>query len=291
MLGLLAGLTQALGMLGAAAGEAPVSFLASVLGWRNSMLMMAMIFVVLSLFIYQFVQDRPKDGQTATKKQEAVSIVESLALVLSHKGTWVNALYAGFLFAPVAVIGEAIGPAYLQYAHGISQHAAAFAVGLIFIGWGVSGPLTGWASDRIGKRKPFMIVSALLGLLITMWLVFYPTISTTTAYWLFFLFGATNTGVAISYAVATEIQPSKVVGTSLAFTNMVSILIGAMMQPIVGHLIDAVAGGRAYNVQLLALEDFQAGLKILPLSSFLAFVFAIFIKETHCCALQVKTRR
>lgn len=59
MLGLLAGLTQALGMLGAAAGEAPVSFLVSNVGWRHSMLIIAFLFIALAALLYQFVQDKP----------------------------------------------------------------------------------------------------------------------------------------------------------------------------------------------------------------------------------------
>lgn len=49
-LGLLAGLTQALGMLGAAAGEAPISFLVSHVGWRECMYWVASLFVILAFF-------------------------------------------------------------------------------------------------------------------------------------------------------------------------------------------------------------------------------------------------
>ncbi|KTC94365.1 MFS transporter [Legionella erythra] len=282
MLGLLSGLTQALGMLGAAAGEAPVSFLVSNVGWRHSMLIIAFLFIVLAGLLYQFVQDKPGTKRREIKAQPHISILESLKIILSHRQTWLNALYAGFLFGPTAVIGEAIGPAYLQYGRGLSAHAAAFATGLIFIGWGISGPLSGWISDRMGRRKPFMIFSALCGVVLTALFVFYPDMNKTTAYVLFFLFGLTNTGVAIAYAVSTEIQESKVIGTCIAFTNMTSIFVGALMQPLVGRLVDLSAGARAFNVETLLLSDFQAGLRILPLCSLIALILAFTVKETYC---------
>lgn len=282
MLGLLAGLTQAIGMLGAAAGEAPVSFLVANVGWRHSMLIIAFLFIALAGLLYQFVQDKPGSKRSEIRFEQAISIITSLRIVLSHRQTWLNALYAGFLFGPTAVIGEAIGPAYLQYGRGLSAHAAAFATGLIFIGWGISGPISGWLSDRMGRRKPLMIFSALCGIVLTSLFVFYPGIDKTSAYFIFFLFGLTNTGVAIAYAVSTEIHESNVVGTSIAFTNMISIFVGALMQPLVGRLVDLVSGPRAYNVETLLLSDFQAGLRILPLCSLVALILAFTVKETYC---------
>ena len=282
MLGLLAGMTQALGMLGAAAGEAPVSFLVASVGWRYSMLIIAFLFIALAGLLYQFVQDKPDTKRREVKFEPRLSILKSLGIILSHRQTWLNALYAGFLFGPTAVIGEAIGPAYLQYGRGLTAHAAAFATGLIFIGWGISGPLSGWLSDKIGRRKPLMIISALCGIVLTSLFVFYPQMDKSMAYFLFFTFGLTNTGVAIAYAVATEIQESNVVGTSIAFTNMISIFVGALMQPLVGRLVDLVSGARAYNVETLVLSDFQAGLKILPLCSVIALILAFTVKETYC---------
>ncbi|KTD28037.1 MFS transporter [Legionella maceachernii] len=282
MLGLLSGLTQALGMLGAAAGEAPVSFLVANVGWRHSMLIIAFLFIALAGLLYQFVQDTPGAKRREIKFEKTLSILTSLRTILSHRQTWLNALYAGFLFGPTAVIGEAIGPAYLQYGRGLSAHAAAFATGLIFIGWGISGPLSGWISDKMGRRKPLMIFSAVCGVILTSIYVFYPGLDKTSAYILFFVFGLTNTGVAIAYAVSTEIHESNVIGTSIAFTNMISIFVGALMQPLVGFLVDSVSGARAYNVETLSLPDFQAGLQILPLCSLVALILAFTVKETYC---------
>lgn len=282
MLGLLSGLTQALGMLGAAAGQAPVSFLLSNVTWRHSMLIIAFLFIALSGLLYQFIQDKPGERRYELRSMNRMNVLDSLAIVLSSPQTWLNALYTGFLFAPTAVIGEAFGPDYLQFGRGFGAHTAAFAVGLIFIGWGISGPLSGWLSDRVGRRKPFMILSALFGILFTTLIVYSPHLSVFTTYLLFFAFGATNTGVAIGYAVSTEIHDRKVVGTSIAFTNMASIFVGALLQPLVGALVDMVSGARAYNVESLLLSDFQAGLKLLPISSFIALILALAVKETYC---------
>lgn len=281
-LGLLAGLTQALGMLGAASGAVPVAFLVGVIGWRSSMLVVGCIFIILALLLYQYIQDSPESKAQTIKKNHEFTILQSLKMIVFSKQTWINALYAGFLFAPTAVIGESIGAAYLQFGRHLTANSAAMAISLIFIGWGIGGPLSGWLSDKIGRRRPLMLGSALCGMMLTLLFVFYPQLSNQSAFVIFFLFGMTNTGVAIAYAVSTELHAHNLKGTALGFTNMASILIGASLQPLVGWFIDFYAGTRSFQVSNLLLGDFQYGLKILPLCSLIALILACFVKETYC---------
>ena len=277
-LGLLSGLTQALGMLGASAGQAPLSYLVSVVGWRHSMFTIAVLFSTLALLLFYYIKDHPT---YYTQKISApnIKIFKSLKIIMSSPQTWNNGLYAGCLYSPTAVIGESIGPAFLQYGCHLPEHAAAFAVGLIFIGWVIGGPIIGLLSDKYGRRKPFMLLSALFGIIFTSCFVFYPPMNQAQAYILYFCFGLTNTGVAIAYALSTEIHSRVVVGTAIAFTNMMSILVGAALQPCVGYLIDFVSNTRSYDVSHLLLTDFQFGLILLPVSSFVAFLLACMIKE------------
>lgn len=282
-LGLMAGLTQALGMWGAAFGEAPVSWVMQAVGWRHTMILMASLFVFLAILILQFVKDRPADSALANEPPiSSPPVSNGLKQVLANKQTWFIALYAGFLFAPTAVIAEFWGPSYLQYGRGLTNHAAAFANGLIFIGWGLGGPLAGWISDRIGLRKPLMYLSALFGLALLMIILYWPTLSELQIYLLFFLYGMTNIGVVISYALATEINPSKTIGASIAVANMGSIAIGAILQPVFGKVLEMSLGRKVVDISTLSQHDFSTAVSLLPVCSIIAFIFVILVKETNC---------
>ena len=282
-LGLLAGLTQALGMLGASAGQAPLSFMISAMGWRLSMVAISAVFIVLALLLFRYVQEAPNTQQTHHHPSNiSLTVWASLKDILSNRQSWLNALYAGFLYAPTAVIGESMGPAYLAYGRGLSIHSGAFAIGLIFIGWVLGGPLFGYISDKIGRRKPLMITSGFCGVVLSSIFVYASNLSPFTTCIIFFLFGLTNSGVALAYAVSTEVTQRNVIGTAIAFTNMMSIMIGAGLQPLVGFLVDRHSGLRAYHVELLRLSDFQAGLWLLPVFSLIACVLIFGLKETNC---------
>ena len=57
--GFLAGLTQALGMVGAAVGEGPVAVLVSNFGWRHSMEMIGLVLLLLAVLICLQAYDSP----------------------------------------------------------------------------------------------------------------------------------------------------------------------------------------------------------------------------------------
>lgn len=281
--GLLAGLTQALGMLGAFVGEAPMALSVSAIGWRSTMLVVASIFVFLAIAIGLIVRDRPAGVEPS---QHALatgsSVFAGLKTVLANSQSWYNALYAGLLYAPTAAFAELWGVSFLERTHGLDHHWAALGVGLIFVGWGVGGPLVGWWSDTILKRKPIMLFSAAAGLAIITAILYAP-VSVPVLFALLFLYGVSNTGVATAYAVSTEINARVVAGTSLSFANMASVIVGAAFQPIIGAFLEHHWSGEMLNgVPVYSAADFRSAMIFLPVCMGLAFIAALLVKETFC---------
>lgn len=100
---------------------------------------------------------------------------------------------------------------------------------------------------------------------------------------LLFLFGVCNTGVSVGYAVASEINPAAVAGTSIGISNMWSIIIGAGFQPIIGWLIDFHSSGEIVDgLPVYTAQDYRFAMASLPICLLLAFISVFFIRETHC---------
>ena len=289
-LGLLAGLTQAVGMWGAAFGEMPVSYVMEQIGWRHTMMLMASLFVALACLILRFVQDSPRShyisATSVPKKQHTQKVRDSLKTVLSNGQTWLMAIYAGLLFAPTAVIAEFWGPSYLQYGRGLSAHSAAFANGLIFIGWGIGGPIAGWLSDKIGLRKPLLYLSAVCGVVCLSIIFYWPSLPLVVMDVFFFIYGLTNIGVVVAYAAATEINPRNCIGATIAFANMGSIMIGAVLQPVFGRVLESSTGASVNDIALLTRQDFSTSLSLLPICSLLALFVVFLMRETYCRPLK-----
>jgi MFS family permease len=133
----------------------------------------------------------------------------------------------------------------------------------------------------MGRRKPMLIISSICGMIFMGSVILIPNLPIPLVFALLFCYGLTNTGVAISYAVASEINPRKLSGTSIAFANMASVLIGAAFQPIIGWILDLLWRGTVYNgVHTFTESEYRYALLALPICSLLSFFFALKIKET-----------
>lgn len=287
--GLLAGLTQALGMLGAAVGSAPMSFAVYHLGWRTTMLLIAGIFLLLAIFIGFIVRDKPAAASFAQEPLASdKNVLAGLIKVLANPQSWWNALYAGLIYAPTAAVAELWGVTFVRQAYYLSLPMAATAVSLIFIGWGVGGPIMGWFSDKIQRRRPIMFVSAFMCLAFFLLILYLPSHTPIgVLFAVMFFYGVSNTGLVASYALAGEINPRRIAGTSVAFANMASVIIGAFFQPLIGWVLDLNWHGEMANgAPIYSPYAFRLAFLIIPICLGVCCFITFFIKETYCQSVE-----
>ncbi len=277
--GLLAGITQALGMLGAAVGEGPVSYLVQLTSWREAMYIIGGVLFVLGIGIALIVRDNKDEVRVDINK---TPMFKGVVEVLKLKATWVNAILIGFLYAPTAAFAELWGASYIHRVQNISMTLAASSISLIFIGWAIGSPIAGFISDKIKRRKPIVIVSCVMSFVFLFPILYVPNLSSTLIFVLLFCYGLSNIGVATCYAIASEVVPVHLSGTSMSIANMASVLIGALLQPLIGKLLDMhwdhkyVAGVPFYSA-----SDYHMAVWILPLCFVVSLVAAIVIKESY----------
>lgn len=283
--GVMIGATQSLGMLGAAMGAAPMEGLVNTIGWRAATLLIAFIFVGLMLLGIFFLTDKEEHSDRHLLGQEVVNKLNNLwagfLMVMSHKQTWLNAIYISLLYAPTVLFAEFWGTDFLSRVHHISAVEASFGISLLFISWAIGSIFIGFISDLIKRRRVMMTMSAVMTL-VSLLFILYGHLSLYALYFVLILFGVSNTGVSISYVISTEMNSKKVAATAVAFTNMFSILSGAIMQPIVGLLLAWHWSGKIVNkVAFYTAADYQWAMSILIVGVAISVIVSFFIKETY----------
>lgn len=280
--GLFAGTTQALGMLGAAVGEGPVALLVQHTGWRHTMVLIGLLLLGISILIACIVRDTPKSQSPAELNVPKHSLWKSLVAVLKIKQCWINGIYVGFLYAPTAAFAELWGASYLHRVYAIPNALAAAMVSSIFIGFAISSPFAGWLSDKIKRRKPIMLGSAILSFVFITTVLYVPHLSAWWALVLLFLYGMSNVAVSTSYAVASEIVPSDIASTSMSFANMSSVIVGAIFQPIIGGLLQWGQHKQLQNgLAKFSTHDFHTAMLSLPLCIIVSLIAWCFLKESY----------
>jgi MFS family permease len=283
-LGLLSALTQVMGMLGAAVGVKGSDYLEILYGWQSTNLIIASSLFVLAIMIALIVREQPSSTDAKSQITSFKEISAGLRLVLKNPQSWFNASYAGLIYLPSIVLGELWGTMYFVNTRGLDRGDASTALSLMFIGWAIGGVTMGWLSDKIKRRKPLLYFSSISSLFVILILMYGPqTMSFTVIKLLIVVFGFLNAGLVNSYAISGEMNPRSIAGLSIAFCNMVSVLFGAIIQVIVGYMLEMKWDGKILNGKpIYQADDFQQAMIWLPLSLFIAFIMAYFIKETHC---------
>jgi MFS family permease len=278
-LAILVGITQALGMIGGSLGSLLVPHLKDNIGWRDTYYVYAVFFLILAVLIFAFVRNQPKDN---VKQQDSMPEKPqgSIKEVLLNKYTWINAFYAGFIFAPTDVMGELWGREFLSKIHDISGNTASMAISLLLLGWAIGGPLAGSLANYIG-RKPVMILTSILGLILL------PLIFQTTGLPLYitmillFTYGFTNTGLVASYATAGELHEKGHAGFSMAIANMLSVLLGAMLMPLLAKILEWQASSHIVDgLVTFTSAEYQKATLALPVCMICALFLALISKET-----------
>ncbi len=281
---LVSGLTTALGMIGAIIGNAAVAEFVASTGWQSSLRYAAFfgIFVAAAIFFF-LPKPRTKPTQRAERSGTAFSrIFGYLRQVILNPQTWIIGFIASCLYLPLSVFGGLWGVPYLTAVTNLSVIDASRVVSVLYVGWLIGGPLAGWLSDHLGRRRAMLLGSTALTLLTTIFLVLSPPTSTTGMVILLLAIGLASSVQVVGFAAGLEANPLPAAATSIAVVNMIVMLLGGILQPMVGILLDHFAGSAdAVSSGKFSAQDFQTAMILLPALSLSGIAACLFLKETY----------
>jgi MFS family permease len=281
---LLAGIAQLLAACGAIGGEGPLASIVMKVGWRTTMYWLAAVGLLIAGLAWLIVRDPRKNTISVQPFNElVVTGLKKLCFVLTNKQMWVIALYSFAVWAPIVSFAALWGVPYLSKYYSIDREIAASACSMIWLGVGLGSVYIGWLSDKLGKRKPPLLCCALLGLLVSILIVYVPNINLSWMFVLLFLLGISSSGQALSFAVVKDNNHAFVTGTAVGFNNMAVVAGGALFQPLVGILLYHHSKGLIiHNTFVYMLSDYRHAFIVLPLCYLLSLISLIYMHETNC---------
>ncbi|WP_102224275.1 MFS transporter [Acidimangrovimonas sediminis] len=262
---LLSGLVNAVGMLGTAVGAVALSDVIEAEGWRAVFLGTGAAGTALCLLIAAFLREPPSPAQEATSGP-AEHVRDSLGAILGDGRLWAVSIVGMLYYMPVNVYGGLWGTTELVRDHRFSQVEAETAVSMIFWGMAAGSVAGGWLSDVLGHRKYLVFFGAVLTGLAYAASLYLPVTAWQTAALLFAggFFGGLQ---MLTFAMAKEGQPGGLVGTVVAFVNMIGIAGALIFQPLVGYIAESAGG------------NFRLALTTVPACAAVAAAIILFVGE------------
>ncbi len=277
---MLAGLLQTVGMSGAIFGQAPLRQVVDSIGWRGTMGTLGVIAILLSILLFLLVPHRTHEQRN---EGPSVGIIVGLKSVASNSQTWLCALIGFGMAAIMLGFGGLWGVPWLSNVYGYSTVEAAGIVSMLFVGWAIFSPLAGWASDRMGRRNPILTLGSIVALGAFSIVIFYTPENTQLLMAMIFITGVGGCAMTASFSSVKELNSLEYSSTALGLMNMFVVGSGAVVQPLIGWLLDMnwsgtmIDGARVYseNAYTLAFSS-------LLLVTAAAFIGTVILRETRC---------
>ncbi len=279
---LLTGLFVMVGMLGAAAGQAPLSLLSSHLAWRDTMLLLGSVGGILFIVIWLVVQDRPASMKDKFPKENGHShIISDLKNLLSCRYNWITSLYGCLMYAPSTALGALWGGSFMALSLHTTKTTGDSLITFMFLGWMVGSLLFGFISDAIRRRKPPLYLGSAGALICSLFIVYCAHLTPWTMGILIFLFGLFSSGFLPAFSIIRETNHPDRCATGLGFINMLNMAGGAAIQPVIGLILD-YAIQHHHGSAVDELSAFRIALTAIPIAILIALLIIPFIRETRC---------
>ena len=279
----LTGMTMLVAMTGGAAGQAPLAGVVGALGWRTTLFGTAAAGAVLATVIWLVVRDQPPGAAPAVRGGLRFrGLARDLGAVLGQRRNWMIALFGAFMSAPMLAYGGLWGVPHLMRVYALDRPVAAAATSMVLLGWAAGAPLAGWISDRLGRRRPVMLVGAVATLALWPTHLYLPGVPWAARWVLLALIGAASATMIVSMALARDSAPAHLTGGITGFVNAFAVGSGAVLQPIVGVLLDFGWDGRmAAGVRLYSLDVWQLAMLTMPACAVLSVLTALGVREAR----------
>ena len=284
----LAGLAMFFAMSCGTLAQAPLALLVDQIGWRACMTALGFIGIGLCLIVFSFVRNAPPPGQTKTPPGKSWQIVwQGVSSAIILPDVWKIAIVAACLSGPMLALGGLWGTPYLMESYGLERPNAAFLMSFILLGWAVGAPISGMVSDRLGRRK-IVLVCASFGVVFGVaMLIFFPQLPLWVLVCVITLIGFSGGGMAATYALVQEIMPSHLGAASTGIVNSMTVASGALLQPLVGMLLDMMWDGNiSAGVRLYDAGDYRLAFLCILGSAVIGLIAALSLSEVPVAQLK-----
>jgi MFS family permease len=277
---MLAGLLQTVGMCGGIFGQAPLRAMVESIGWRESILVLALVALILALALFLLV---PRRSGEQKKTGPQSGILQGLRAVTTNPQTWFCSVIGFGMASTMLAFGGLWGVPWLNTVLGYSTTEAAGITSMIFVGWAIFSPLCGWLSDRIGRRNPIQLTGVVIALGALWSLIYHTPDSTGLLIALMLLIGIGGSSMTVCFGSVRELNDIDYSSTSLGLMNMCVVGAGAVMQPLVGWLLDLGWDGiLSEGVRIYSAEAYSTAFASLLVTNMAALVAGLLLRETRC---------
>ena len=244
----ISGFILSIATLGSIGATAPLAFAVDWIGWRNAFLVIALVHLFITVWIYAQVVDFPENSRvenvfSAQKRGWVKGSMDGMVSVFRLPSFWLISLAAFTRYGVyISIAGLWAGP-YLEHIYHASLIERGKILMLIPVGYLIGSPIFGLLSDRVWKERRTVAAAAMsfYALCVLPLVGFIPSFSIHMVAATFFLLGFSGSFAPIMYANIKELLPSSVSGTAMSAVNFFTMMGAGFFQHVMGIIIERLS--------------------------------------------------
>lgn len=281
----MGGVFMAMGGIGALFSSAPLAWVSNAIGWRMTLIAVGIVTLVMAALVYGLVRNRPSEmglpSISADPKQseagEKIGLMQGMKMVVISGRFWSIAVWAFCVIGISFAIGGLWGGPYLMQVYGLSKAAAGGVLSTFALALILGSPLLGWLANRFGRKFVLVGCSLVMALVCGLMSWFVNSMTLPVLYIMFFCLFLTGGAVGpVMAAVAKELFPISISGTSVGMVNLFPFIGAGVFQVLIGSFL--TVGNHADGQYTLV--SFRYMFLICLAGALLSLVASFLMKET-----------
>ena len=291
------GMSSSLVNLGQVAAATPLALMIVSVGWRLSLVTVALVTFGLAVVGWFIIRDSPSQagippagGQATRQSVELhdtsnLSLAQRFRIVLGNRRLWPLFLVHFGMYGAYSTFFHNWAVVYLMQTYSVARDFAANFVLIAAVGQITGAPLVGFLSDRVMHRRRLPAV-IFAGIFLASFLFLARwgdgRASLEALYPMCFLVGLGMGAVPLIFTLVRGLAEPSVQGTASGLVNMGGFISAAIAQPLFGYLLDRGWQGQIIEgVRIYPPEAFQPGLILSCSLAAVGFIGALLTRETY----------
>jgi MFS family permease len=249
-------LTMAVGCAGPVIGGPAVAILVRHFDWISVM----KVFAICGLFGAILIGIVMKGSESSGNQPRGKSVFESLKMIATSRQIWILSLYSMAQYAPLSALGDLWGVSFLKKAYGIDSATASFANNMLYVGMVVGSPSFAYLAGVLNSYKKPLVIGIIGATVSFATMLMCTGLPLEAAFFLFFTTGF-SCGATLAYPLSMMMFPPYVRATVSGFVNMICMISGIILMPLVGYFANRSWDGTVENgINVYSVNDFRVGL-------------------------------
>lgn len=238
------GVSMSIGTFGATFGAKPFAYLSNHIGWRETMIVAAIIGIIIMVLAWLFIKTPPNYKQPSITKNEWAASWKDLCTIAMNPQSWIVGGYGCLTYLSLTAFAELWGVPYVMQKYSLTNDKATLASVIFFVGFGIGSVISARIANTLQSYRKTLMWSSVICCALLLFEFYGPSMPFGWAVFIFAIAGVASGWQILYFTMGRDNSPPEAHSTSVGFMNFCVAGSGLIFPTLLGWILDLVWDGK-----------------------------------------------